>query len=73
MNTLRVATSKTGHSKMEPYLVQVGEWLLLAIQKDLAGWLPHSKDGHCVCGDLCGLSAGMEDSGSEDVLQEGTA
>lgn len=54
---------------MGPYLVvQVGKGLLLTIQEDLAGRLLHPKDAQCANGDLAGLSAGMEDSGSEDVL-----
>lgn len=60
--------------EMRPYLVvQVGEGLLLTIQEDLAGWFSHPKDAQCANGDFSGLSAGMEDSGGEDVLQEGTA
>ena len=54
-------------------VVQVGEGLLLAIQEDLAGCLLHPKDAQCANGDLGGLSAGVEDGGGEDVLQEGTA
>lgn len=57
---------------MRPYLVvQVGEGPLMAVQEDLAGWLPHPKDAQCANGDLGGLSAGVKDGGSEDVLQEG--
>lgn len=43
----------------------------MAVQEDLAGWLPHPKDAQCANGDLGGLSAGVKDGGSEDVLQEG--
>lgn len=54
-------------------VVQIGEGLLLAIQEDLAGWLPYPKDAQCVNGDLGGLGAGVEDGGGKDVLQEGLA
>lgn len=73
MDTPQMETPRTGHPKLGPYLVvQVGEGLLLPIQKDLAGWFPHPKDAQRVNGDLSGLSAGMEDGGGKDVLQEGT-
>ena len=74
METLRIGTLRTGHPKMVPYLVvQVGEGLLLAVQEDLAGWLPHPKNAQCANGDLSGLGAGVQDGGGEDVLQERTA
>ena len=74
METPRMGTSRTGHPEMGPYLVvQVGEGLLLAIQEDFAGWFAHPEDAQHVNGDLGGLSAGVEDGGGEDVLQEGVA